>query len=144
MCYAVFIATPAPLQTVEFIPAVTKLYLRLPNEKEMAGLGDKFTMPYIYYVGSDSKCSCGFQFYSWRFDDPEWQDKSSPSALLNLLNQLTISDDVEYYCCWDGDWNELIESTRVLNSHKITLENNYFELVEREHIRFERMKSAVK
>jgi hypothetical protein len=142
MCYAVFIATSTPLQTSEFIPDVTKLHLELPGDEELTSLKSKFTLPYIYYVGSDTQCSCGFEFHSWLFDDPEWQDsKASPQALLQLLNELTTTNDVEYYCCWDGDWDEPIEHTRVLNSHEITLDKNYFELVEREYIRFEKLNS---
>lgn len=143
MCYAVFIATAEPQQTGEFIPDSTTLYLKLPEDDELFALKDKFTMPYVYYIGSDTQCSCGFEFHSWLFNDPEWQDsKESPQALLKLLNQLTITNDVEYYCCWDGEWDEPMEHTRVLNSHEITLEENYFELVEREYIRFEELRIA--
>jgi hypothetical protein len=141
MCYAVFIATSTPLQTSEFAPD-TALYLALPGEEKLSGVQSKFTLPNIYYVGSYTKCSCGFVFHSWRFDDPEWQDnKPSAQALLQLLNQLTTIHDVEYYCCWDGDWDEPVEHTRVLNSHEITLDKNYFELIEREYIRFEKVNS---
>ena len=52
MCYAIFIATTEPQQTGEFMPDITKLYLKLPEDKELTGLKDKFTMPYVYYVGS--------------------------------------------------------------------------------------------
>ncbi|HEY4327482.1 MAG TPA: hypothetical protein VGN20_26090 [Mucilaginibacter sp.] len=141
MCYATFIATSTPLKTSEFIPNLTRLYLKIPDTDELIGLSDKFSLPFVYYVGSDTKCSCGFEFHSELFDDPEWQDsKASPQALLDLLNELTISHDVEYYCCWDGDWGEPIEHNRVLNSHYITLEKNYFELIEREFIKFESLR----
>jgi len=137
MCYAVFIAVSTSQQTSEFVPDVTKLYLEEPDSEQLSALSDKFTLPYIYYVGSDTKCSCGFQFYSELFNDPEWRDeKASPQALLDLLNQLTETSFVEFYCCWDGDWDEPIEHRRILNSREITLEKNYFELVERELITF--------
>jgi len=140
MCYAVFIATSTPQQTTEFVPDVTKLHLELPADKELAALKDKFTLPYIYYVGADTKCSCGFVFHSEYFDDPDWQDsKASPQALLDLLNDLTINESVEYYCCWDGDWAEPAEESRILNSRNIALDKNYFELIEREFILFKEM-----
>ena len=137
MCYAVFIATSTPQQTTEFVPDVTKLHLELPADKELMALKDKFTLPYIYYVGSDTKCSCGFEIHSEYFDDPDWEDrKASPQALLDLLNELTTKQAVEYYCCWDGDWAEPIDESRSLNAREITLDKNYFELIEREFIQF--------
>lgn len=141
MCYAIFIATSEPQQTGKFIPDVTKLYLEEPDQEQLNALRQKFSLPNIYYVGSDTECSCGFEFHSDLFDDPEWQDsKASPQALLNLLNELTVNATVEYYCCWDGDWNEPIEHTRILNSSTIILNKNYFELIESELIKFERHK----
>lgn len=138
MCYAVFIATTTAQQTSEFLHGVTTLYLEEPDQEQLNALRHKFTLPYIYYVGSDTQCSCGFEFHSELFDDPEWQDnKASPQALLNLLNELTVSNPVEYFCCWDGDWDDPVEHTRVLNSHNITLDKNFFELIEGELIRFE-------
>jgi len=109
MCYAVFLATSKPLQTGEFIPGVTKIYLETPGEKALSGLRSKFSLPNIYYAGSDTKCSCGFVFYSERFDDPDWQEKDSPQALIDLLNELAADKPVEYYCCWEGDWDAPIE-----------------------------------
>ena len=139
MCYAVFLATAKSLQTGEFIPDVTKIYLEIPGEEELGALRNKFSLPNIYYVGSDTKCSYGFEFHSELFDDPEWQDsKDSPQALLDLLNELTTDKAVEYFCCWEGDWNEPIEQRRELNSRKIKLDANYFKLIEWELILFEK------
>ena len=139
MCYAVFIATAIPQPTGAFVPDVTKLYLEVPGADELRALKNKFTLPYIYYVGSDTQCSCGFEFHSELFNDPERQDsKESPQALLDLINRLTLTDNVEYYCCWDGDWDEPVEYTRKLNSSPVKLDENYFELVERELIIFEK------
>ena len=138
MCYAVFIAVSTRQKTSEFIPDVTKLYLEEPDSEQLNALSDKFTLPYIYYVGSDTKCSCGFEFHSELFNDQEWQDsKASAQALLDLLNKLTANNFVEFYCCWDGDWDEPVEHRRILNSREITLAGNYFELVERGLIKFE-------
>lgn len=139
MCYAIFIATAKPQKAGKFIPDVTKLYLEEPDHEQLNALRQKFSLPYIYYVGSDTQCSCGFEFHSELFDDPEWQDsKASPQALLNLLNELTVNEAVEYYCCWDGDWNDPIEHTRILSSNTIALDKNYFELAEGELIKFEK------
>ncbi len=137
MCYAIFIGTAQLQQTSEFVAGLTDLYLEQPTIEQLNALKGKFTQPHIYYVGSTSGCSCDFEFHSEWFNDPEWQDsKPSPQALLNLLNTLTTDSPVEYYCCWDGDWEEPIEHTRALRSTDYSLEN-YFELIEQEFIRFE-------
>jgi hypothetical protein len=139
MCYTVFIATSIPQQTSEFVAGETLLYLAKPSEDELCGLKDKFNLPYIYYIGSDTQCSCGLEFHSEVFNDPEWQDsKPSVQAFIDLLNKLTANDDIQYYCCWDGDWHKPIQNTRTISSRDILLETNYFELVEREFIKFKR------
>lgn len=139
MCYAVFIATSTPQQTSDFVPGKTLIYLIQPSEDELTGLKDKLSLPYVYYVGSDTQCSCGLEFHSHLFNDPEWQDsKPTVQAFIDLLNKLTIDDDIEYYCCWDGDWHEPIENSRIIDSRNISLKVNYFDLIEREFIKFKR------
>jgi hypothetical protein len=137
MCYTVFIATPTPQPTTEFVDGVSKLCLSVPDAGELERLAGKFTLPYVYHVGADGGCSCGFSFQSQFYDDPKWPDsKASPQALLDLLNELTTHTTVEYYCCWSGNEDGPIENRRRLNSREISLKENYFELEEDEFIWF--------
>jgi hypothetical protein len=79
--------------------------------QEADGLKAKFTKPYIYYVGSDISCSWGFNINYENFNPREKDDSKSPSALIEFIEARTQIEDLEFYCCWDGDWNEPIEES---------------------------------
>jgi len=139
MCFAVFIATIAPQQTSPFIAGHTDLYLEQPDEKQLAALRDKFTLPYIYYVGSSGQCSCYFNFHTDQIDNPEFAGhKASAKALVDLLRRITTDGAVEYYCCWEGDWDEPVEESTTIDVNELSAEN-YWVLEEREFVRFERV-----
>ncbi|WP_256011782.1 hypothetical protein [Desertivirga xinjiangensis] len=137
MCYAVFIGTQEEQLIDQFFPDQTVLYFDKVNPEAKPFLKSKFKNPFIYYVGSDTSCSCGLNFQSEYFHDPEWQDqKQSPQAFLNFLKDETQKSEVEYYCCWEGDWEEEPEQIIVLNINDIELDKNYFSLNERQFITF--------
>jgi hypothetical protein len=139
MCFAVFIGTNQQLPLGNFIPEQTDIYLeKISNDKEI-GLRPKFSKQYIYYVGSDTNCSCGLSFDSNDFDNPaEQANKKSPARFIEFLNELTKTEDIEYYCCWEGDWDDPIEHTQEYDIREISLDKNYFGLKEKEFIRFKR------
>ena len=138
MCYNVFIATAKPQMTNEFIPGVTSLYLQLPTCEQLEGLQNKFSLPKLYYVGSDTLCSCGFDFSSKDFHNPEWENnKASPQALIDFITEQTLTHEIQYYCCWEGDWDTEPEETLTLNIKEVSLDRNYFGLVEGQFINFE-------
>jgi hypothetical protein len=137
MCFAVFIGTSKPQVTGTFIPNQTALYLLDLTEEETDGLKAKFTKPYLYYVGSDTSCSCGFDINYENFDPREKDDTKSPLALIEFIKARTQIEDLEFYCCWDGDWNEVIEERREIDIREVSLEN-YFGLIEREFILFKK------
>lgn len=84
----------------------------------------------IYYVGADTGCSCGLNFDSADFDNLEKQiNKKSPIRFIEFLSEMTLTEDIEYYCCWQDDW-DLIETTQEIDSREISLDKNYFGLRE--------------
>jgi hypothetical protein len=137
MCYAVYVGTSNNLELGEFIPNQTDIYLQKLSEEEELSLRPKFSKPNIYYVGADTGCSCGLVFDSDDFDDPEEQvNKKSPMKFLEFLNELTLHDDIECYCCWEGDWDLPIEYFQEIDIKTISLDKNYFGFTEREFLRF--------
>ena len=137
MCYAVYIGTIEKQEIGKFIPNETTLYLETPTDDELQGLRPKFSKPNIYHVGSDTSCSCGFQFDSVDIDNPDWKDDlKSPARLVDFLKEKTRTEDVEFYCCWEGDWHSDIEIKEEIEINDVSIEENYFGLTEKQFITF--------
>jgi hypothetical protein len=103
------------------------------------GLRSKFSKPNLYYVGSDTSCSCGFQFDSSDIDKPDSVDNlKSPARLVDFLKERTRTEDIEFYCCWEGDWQDNIESKDEIIIDEIFVDKNYFGLKEKQFITFKR------
>src|SRR5687767_3507653 len=140
MCFAVYIGTEKELKTGEFVPDETDIFFEKLGNEENEGLRPKFSKPNIYYVGSDTSCSCGLAFESNSFDDPEEQDnKKSPTRFIEFLKEMTSNEEVEYYCCWEGDWALPSEHFQEIDIRDISLDKNYFGLKEKEFIRFKKI-----
>ena len=150
MCYAVFIGTNIIQTTGTFIANQTDLYLEEPSQDELIGLRPKFTKTYLYYVGSYQGCSCGFSCDPTNLNDQETgNDKveqikavRSVTALLSLIDKLTKQEDLEFYCCWEGDWKSPIEYRDQIDIRQIRLGTNYFGLTEKEFTLFNQQPSS--
>jgi hypothetical protein len=136
MCFAVYIGTSKELELGTFVADQTDIYFEKLSDEEETALRPKFSKTNIYYVGSDTGCSCGLAFDSADFDDPEEQiNKKSPTKFIELLKEMTLTEDIEYYCCWEGDWNLPTENVQEIDIREISLDKNYFGLTEKEFIR---------
>jgi len=115
----------------------------------MNGLQSKFTKKYIYYVGAYEGCSCAFasdpiqdlqeDIYDL-YDDNDasrlHNSIESVTSLLDLIETLTKSDNLEFYCCWEEVWNEPVESYEEIDIRDVELGFNYFGLEEKRFINF--------
>lgn len=137
MCFAVYIGTNKELELGKFDPERTDIYFeKLSSEVEIL-LRPKFTKRNIFYVGSDTSCSCGLAFDSADFDDPKKQaNKKSPTKFIEFIKDMTLTENLEYYCCWEGEWNLPTENIQEIDIREITLDKNYFGLTEKEFIKF--------
>ncbi|GGK89706.1 hypothetical protein ACD591_08085 [Rufibacter glacialis] len=139
MCYSVYIGTTEKQEVGKFVPNETDIYFEELSEEKEKGIRPKFKNPFLYYVGSDTNCSCGLVFDSEEFDNPEEQDnKKSPTRLLEFINKRTEIEDLELYCCWDGHWDDPIKDRIELDIRTISLDKNYFGPVLNQFIVFKR------
>lgn len=123
MCYAVYLSSPSPLR--EGVIETSDIGLEQITDEERAGLQSKFSWSHIYHVGSPAgDCSCALQ-----------DEDTAPSFIL-LLKKLTLTNDIEYYCCWEGDWKESTEYFETVDIHDPVYDPNQFPLTEREFIKF--------
>ncbi len=138
MCFVVYIGTNKELELGTFVPEQTDIYFGKISEEEEKSLRSKFSKPNIYHVGSSTNCSCGLAFDSSYFDEPSSEEeKKSPAKFIEFLKQMTVTEDIEYYCCWFDEW-ELPTEVVEIDIRKVFLDKNYFSLHEREFIRFTR------
>ncbi|WP_338768410.1 hypothetical protein WAF17_07745 [Bernardetia sp. ABR2-2B] len=137
MCYSVYIATNQKLEEGSFVPNETDIYFSKISDAEEVRLRSKFSKENIYYVGSDTNCSCGLAFDSSDFGNPKEDiNKKSPTKFIEFLQKATLIESVQCYCCWEGDEVTDIENYKDINIQKISLEKNYFSFEENVRITF--------
>ena len=125
MCFAVYIGTNEKQITSTWKQDETLLYFEELKDDEI--VRSKFSKPFVYYVGADTGCSCGFAWEVENYDDPDEQDnKKSPQALIDLIRTQTKKGDLEFYCCWEGDWSDPIEERIELDITDVGLDKYYF------------------
>lgn len=139
MCLAVYISTEKELELESFVAGQTYIYFEKPSIKEENALRPKFSKTNIYYVGSSSGCSCDFSFDSEDFSDLSEEDKKSPQKLIDFVTEMTLSESIEFYCCWECDWNIPIESTKEIDIRTITRDKNFFGPQEKVFINFKKI-----
>jgi len=145
MCYAAHIGTNIKLPTNTFEPGKSALYITDPSQdKVLDSLKSKFTKKHIYHIGSYEGCSCVLSCDPTDDDEADENDDKeqvlmatkSVTAFLSLINNLTKQEDLELYCCWEGDWDSPIEYRQQIDIRQIELGKNYFDLTEKELIVF--------
>jgi hypothetical protein len=126
MCFAVYIGTNELVKTGTWVKHETILYFENLSADEEP-VKEKFSKPFIYYVGADTGCSCGFAWNVEDFNNPQEQEsKKSPQKLLDFINQQTKKEDVEFYCCWEGDWSDPIDEKIEISIKDVSLDKFYF------------------
>jgi hypothetical protein len=116
MCWYVYIATSEPLNEVIFTENLPKtgeqpppLHFQLATDDEIGIYGSLFKGNYLYYVGSNTGCSCGLEcnYEIWWAEDGEEQkeliDDASPSALLEFLKSYTQKESLEMYAVYETE-----------------------------------------
>ena len=126
MCFAVYIGTNEKQTTTVWKENETLFYFEeLTKDDEI--VRTKFSKPYVYYVGADTGCSCGFAWEVECFNDPEEEEsKKSPQKLIDFISTQTKKEDLEFYCCWEGDWNEPVNEKLELEIKNVSLDKYYF------------------
>jgi hypothetical protein len=133
MCHNVYVALKNPRTTSN----QNGLAFRLEevNEWSLKGLQSKFNLnlPYIYYLGSTSGCSCDLHIAnieSWEsiFEhrEPERDRVICLQAFYDFLQLEAQNDRIELYSCWDGDEELPIETTIEFDTQTLSLETFVF------------------
>ena len=116
MCWYVYIATSEPLKEVIFTENLPKTGERPPplhfqpvSEDEMNFYAPLFKNNNLYYIGSNTGCSCGLECnyeISWSENgamEKELLETASPSALREFLKNYTQNQPLEMYAVYETE-----------------------------------------
>ena len=100
MCLGIYLAAAAPLDTIEWAPERPAFNVAGLTEREDP-VRRHFSQPHIYYLGSHSRCGCGFQANGDR--DPAAGERSR-AALAAYVGAARRLGPAELFVCWEGDY----------------------------------------
>ena len=137
MCMMVYVASDRPLPRIPWHDDSPSLHVADLDETAMA-VRDRFTLPYVCYVGSHKGCGCGFQCE----EHPDLLDEEdellcheSRANLTKLLQeQLASGNRLQLYACWAGDEHERAKHSREAVPEQLMTGRMHF--LEREFIDF--------
>jgi hypothetical protein len=122
MCWYVYIATSEPLNEVIFTENLPKtgeqpppLHFQLVIEEDETAVEayrSLFKGNYLYYVGSDTGCSCGLKCHyniSWSKKgemEKEPLDADSPDALRAFIKKAIQKEPLEMYAVYETEYGQ--------------------------------------
>ncbi|QHT70224.1 hypothetical protein GXP67_28040 [Rhodocytophaga rosea] len=122
MCYCVYVGSNQTLPLIEQGPYSRAFYVTpvREDEKEVEG---HFTKKHVYYLGSYTGCSCGFNYNpnATPLAPPGVEPIESIYALLSYLKEaLEYEHDIEFYTCWAGNQAQLPDQRVAVAIEEIT------------------------
>ncbi|HEY0076734.1 MAG TPA: hypothetical protein VGB77_21805 [Abditibacteriaceae bacterium] len=137
MCMVLYVASDKPLPLIAWDENNPNFHVKELHESS-AGVRKQFSKPYVYYLGSDQGCGCGFSYGQFVNDNDELKSRESVSRLSKYLSQaVEIAGPLELYSCWSGDEEEPPEFKEVVTFEEIPGEigGEAFAFQEREFIK---------
>ena len=137
MCLAFYIAADTEPPLVAWNEAAPGFNVTSVEEHERV-VTKHLTKVHLRYLGAHTGCSCGFGYGLTSSDDPEdlEEDRCGRESVASLRRyiegMLAVTDAVELYACWEGDWEEPCESRREVTPDYFG--GDAFELRQREHL----------
>ena len=100
MCLGVYFAAAAPLGTIDWTPEHPVFNVAGLTEHEEP-VRRQFSQPHIYYLGSHTRCGCGFQADG---DGDPAAGGRSRAALAAYVGAARRMGPAELFVCWEGDY----------------------------------------
>jgi hypothetical protein len=126
---ALYAAADAPLPEVPERTPPAPLSAR-PIQGAEGAVRPHFTKPHVYFLGSHTGCSCGFQF-GVGGDEDEAGRESVRRLGAYLAAAVERAGPVELYACWDGDEAEPEAARAVVTPADFSAGAEAFDLEER-------------
>lgn len=128
MCMVLYAASDSPLPEIAEAAPPPALSVRpVSGAEELVRI--HFSKPYVYFLGSHTGCSCGFQYGELVDEDAE--GRASVGALGAFLAEaLRIAGPVELFACWDGDEASSPRAVTIMTPGEFTQDAEAFDLDE--------------
>lgn len=139
MCWNIYIATSRPLTNVNWTKDLPSGRQPLPLHFEEVKAEDVayqayhslFKATHLYYLGSDTGCSCGFNYHPpWEWEEESSEEKerlknltASPKALIEFIKNFTTSQLLQMYVVWEDDREKPPEIFRDMEAKQLSLQN---------------------
>jgi hypothetical protein len=113
VCYAVFLASDRSLPLVAWDPARRALHVaRVERHEAVASRAFSPGHPYLYYVGSDLHCGCGFF---------EHEDEAHVAAQYHdlwryIVESVPAGASLELFSAWESDLARGLVSVRAVRA----------------------------
>ena len=124
-----YAAADAPLQELPESDPPAPLSARPIRGAEEA-VRPHFSKPHIYFLGSHTGCSCGFQYGPYVEEDSEGRE-SVRRLRAYLADAVQRTGSVEVYACWDGEEAEPVEQREVVTPAAFASDAEEFDLDQR-------------
>lgn len=132
MCLAVYVASNDELPVIPWDENKPCFFIVAEDTSNV--VRKHFSKKNIYYTGSYMGCGCGFM-YGDNIDGNEEEilKRKSFEDILTYLKENLDGEELEIYCCWDGDeWEEKEYESELRMSEFVLPKSFCFR--EREHI----------
>jgi hypothetical protein len=115
MCMVFYLSASKAPELVPWIEAAPEFYVAPMTHEHELKVHDRFSKPFVVYVGASTGCGCGFgALWGDSTSEAMTAPKSDPDtdrdreALLHYLRKTTghTGDGVELFMCWDGDQSD--------------------------------------
>lgn len=108
VCMTIYLASDGPLPLVEWRAEAPGFYLTDLETENDQRVRVQFATPHVYYAGSHSRCSCGFNYgriAEFERDPEEMGRKHHSMAALSefLAHEIGRVGEIELFACWDGN-----------------------------------------
>ena len=110
MCKAFYLGSDIELPVSNWDKNCPQFYTIKINSNNL--FKDQFTKKYIYYLGSQEGCGCGFFYDDNDIDDREElnENEESKKNVIKMIdfinNALKNTNELELFMCWEGDENK--------------------------------------
>src|SRR5262245_17262888 len=129
MCTVFYVAAEVPLPELPERMPPAPLSARPIRDAEEA-VRVHFSKPHIYFLGSHTGCSCGFQYGEYVDEDAEGRESVRQLGAY-LAAAVAHSGPVEVFACWDGDEALPVDQRETVTPNVFTGDAQDFDLSER-------------
>lgn len=132
MCLAAYLRSSCPIPEIKWNKNAPAFYIEAVEKSSR--VRRRFSVPYIYYIGSHEGCGCGFLKAGEVGTDLERCQENYKALGQAIREHMRLGATIEVFSCWEGEQASEPKSYAIMNT--TILESPTFELKELEHIRF--------